>query len=83
MRRRPPPRNKVGRPLMSAGSVQGGVGLAKLLIGGREQRGSVRDRIDRVIDYYWELLTQKADIPDYKYPPIYVGPTWQITPNGY
>lgn len=38
---------------------------------------------ERVIDHYREALAKKPDLPDYAYPPILVGPTWQTDTNGY
>lgn len=41
------------------------------------------DRHERVVAYYQEALSRKAEVPDYAYPPVYIGPTWKIDANGY
>jgi hypothetical protein len=45
---------------------------------------AIYDTHMRVIEYYREALEgKKAEIRDSKYPPIFIGPTWQISDNGY
>lgn len=38
---------------------------------------------ERVVDEYREALARKAEIQDWPYPPVTIGPTWQIDSNGY
>lgn len=48
-----------------------------------ENDTTIYDTHMRVVEYYREALAKKAEIPDSKYPPVFIGPTWQIDSNGF